>query len=761
MFRSCLFYLWILIKIIYVNCLIDTKGNVARIPELSTNTKNSKDCINESKINFSLKFQFGENLLFNVTKTKSTTLNKPVYVIRKDPKGNLFVIQEALLDIQNVQFYVDPNHGAYLSFNCIQDNTGNYKLYLTGTFVHDGVEFTLSPGNKQIDSNQETWYTVERRLQLQAGHHDYVPLTQAIPATHIDRIRGQLEVHRSKRQVQITQPFIIDVLVVIDYSIYKRWLSKTKNDRTAKDEIRKYFSHFMNEVDMRYRSIRDDEININIQVTAFLIADTEQAYPWSEVRKEKSSTRDLLNADAGLRDFRSWVANTVNLPLHDHAILFTGYDLYTEVNKFKLLHTAGLAFIGSLCRPNGDSVSIVEDNGGFQNVGTAAHELGHSLGALHDGEKNECQSSDRYVMATSTNQTIPVEKRINQWQFSRCSIEYFRSFISDLMSKGATCLTESFKDARVVDSKNMPGQVFTPNQQCQQIWGNQSYICQGTEFGNASSICTSMYCLDPSTDNDCVLQTAVRGTSCGFRKWCVEGRCIYSDEAPEKDDKCPHGDQPGVAFVGQTCEALVSTTPAYCYQEKVRSRCCASCAKLFTWQAGCEYGDRVKGCQPWHCTITVKDRDLKSECCSTCKTGIPIPVTQRPTYTISPYTTKAPPVAPKLDQCEDIATINGYMCENFIEKYGRHVCYDSVVNSHCCQSCTRTQTEPTHCMYGDTNPSLCQHHAENQTSVCGALKDYCCQSCGLTLGLNSGSSIVTWTILSMATSLIALINLYF
>lgn len=41
---------------------------------------------------------------------------------------------------------------------------------------------------------------------------------------------------------------------------------------------------------------------------------------------------------------------------------------------------------------------------------------------------------------------------------------------------------------------------------------------QGTEFGNASSICTSMYCLDPSTDNDCVLQTAVRGTSCGFRK---------------------------------------------------------------------------------------------------------------------------------------------------------------------------------------------------------------------------------------------------
>lgn len=61
-----------------------------------------------------------------------------------------------------------------------------------------------------------------------------------------------------------------------------------------------------------------------IVLPCILYIQNEQGYPWSEVRKEKSPTRDLLNADAGLRDFRSWVANTVNLPLHDHAILFTG-----------------------------------------------------------------------------------------------------------------------------------------------------------------------------------------------------------------------------------------------------------------------------------------------------------------------------------------------------------------------------------------------------------------------------------------------------
>jgi hypothetical protein len=40
------------------------------------------------------------------------------------------------------------------------------------------------------------------------------------------------------------------------------------------------------------------------------------------------------------------------------------------------IHIAGLAFIGTLCEP-GDSVSIVEEQGGFQSIGTAAHELGH------------------------------------------------------------------------------------------------------------------------------------------------------------------------------------------------------------------------------------------------------------------------------------------------------------------------------------------------------------------------------------------------
>jgi hypothetical protein len=71
--------------------------------------------------------------------------------------------------------------------------------------------------------------------------------------------------------------------------------------------------------------------------------------------------------------------------------------------------------------------------------------------------------------------------------------------------------------------------------------------------------------------------------------YCTRGNHTkhYTTDAVCKiQSDCPHGDQPGVAFVGETCENLVSKIPTYCYQEKVRSRCCASCAKHFSWQAG-------------------------------------------------------------------------------------------------------------------------------------------------------------------------------
>lgn len=52
---------------------------------------------------------------------------------------------------------------------------------------------------------------------------------------------------------------------------------------------------------------------------------------------------------------------------------YPGITNFILQNNFSFL---GLAFIGTLCEP-GDSVSLVEEQGGFQSIGTAAHEIGH------------------------------------------------------------------------------------------------------------------------------------------------------------------------------------------------------------------------------------------------------------------------------------------------------------------------------------------------------------------------------------------------
>ena len=41
-----------------------------------------------------------------------------------------------------------------------------------------------------------------------------------------------------------------------------------------------------------------------------------------------------------------------------------------------LLFIIGLAYIGTMCQ-YGNSISIIEEQGGFQSVGTVSHEIGH------------------------------------------------------------------------------------------------------------------------------------------------------------------------------------------------------------------------------------------------------------------------------------------------------------------------------------------------------------------------------------------------
>ncbi|CAG2226421.1 ADAMTS18 [Mytilus edulis] len=216
------------------------------------------------------------------------------------------------------------------------------------------------------------------------------------------------------------------------------------------------------------------------------------------------------------------------------------------------MSTLGFAFTGALCQAN--SQSIVEDKFNFGILTVAAHELGHSLSALHDGNNNFCRASDAFIMtATSQPQSNPLTAS-NPWKFSSCSTTYFNTYIDFLTTNNIQCMTTlnqvSFINALYPERNNLPGQIYNADQQCATI----------------------------NNPSQCQSYTAGDGTLCGNKKWCETGVCTASSSAPSGSDTCLYGDQFGAVFSnGWTCQVMFVQGPNNCAQTQIQSSCCASC----------------------------------------------------------------------------------------------------------------------------------------------------------------------------------------
>lgn len=370
------------------------------------------------------------------------------------------------------------------------------------------------------------------------------------------RKRSTEEHSRRKREA----PYVIypEILVIVDYDGYR--LHGGDNV-----QIKRYFVSFWNGVDLRYKLLKGPRIRISI--AGIIISRGRDATPYLERNRVG---RDAIDSAAALTDMGKYLFRERRLPVYDIAVAITKLDMCRRQypNDACNRGTAGFAYVGGACVVNKrlekvNSVAIIEDTGGFSGIIVAAHEVGHLLGAVHDGSPppsylggpgaEKCRWEDGYIMSDLRH----TEKG---FRWSSCSVQSFHHFLN---GDTATCLYNSPHEDDSLP-RVLPGRLLSLDAQCRKDRGTSA--CFKDE-----RVCAQLFCFDAASGYCVAYRPAAEGSPCGDGQYCINGRCITENEniIPDYSQHTPSYVRPETSpFYGNitsndgTTQPYVTSSPA-------------------------------------------------------------------------------------------------------------------------------------------------------------------------------------------------------
>ncbi|KAK3789282.1 hypothetical protein RRG08_001672 [Elysia crispata] len=449
--------------------------------------------------------------------------------------------------LKNAAVYIDIDNAGSM----IVRRNGDRDYSLRGSFLHGQVEWHLEPLTRVRRQVGGVKYH-----RLLPGHPEaeiisYVgdaivddePPVEILSLEERNRYRLlRLSKLRAKENINITQSevtghrremngtsatataqHVVEMVFVVDYADYRKWVAYEGAAR-AISEMTLWYSYIAESVDSRFRTISDSTFQIGTRVTFLKILTRDSDDDFIEDLTSSGS----FDGSQGLRAFRTWYQDPRNgIPNADHYMLFTGYVLCLGFDLDQ--GYIGIAYLDRLCTASGVSITKNRFSGWVGK--TAAHEVGHSLSARHDGDVNGCTNTPAYIMSGASSVPVTTANSGNPWQFSSCSVAAFKSYLRTVScTEPQNTGTTDRLPAPTGD--NRAGLTLSTNDQCKLYFQDStSSYCSGVQsrYGGISGICNGMWCTIPSRPGYCRAMVPLEYTYCGFGKWCRMGLCVNND----------------------------------------------------------------------------------------------------------------------------------------------------------------------------------------------------------------------------------------
>lgn len=415
-------------------------------------------------------------------------------------------------------------------------------------------------------------------------------------------------------QKQGIQELTVELMLVVDYSIFKEWTDFSKgNEKEAINHIKFYYTHIMNGVNDRYSRLRQPSFSISVVVTNLYIARSRSAAPFTASPTHTYHGR--INMISSLGALSEWVVAMLKAKKYG----WNRFDVVLMVHNYNGGGIVGIANKRSICTKS--SATLIQKHGLHADIFTSSHEIAHILGSDHDGYANKCSPKELNIMTPTT--IANSANYHNELYFSQCTVQSISRQINHLNSIRKNCLLNRPAPTyhpldQHIHKDQMPGLRFSLDQQCHNFYGTKSFFCPNGTSGDI--LCGNVKCYNPSNERCTgnVHNRAMDGTSCNSRHWCVRGKCVQDSRAPKTDEKsCGYGDFKGPLGRLRNLKCSYLATPTYAYLCYALSKtCCKTCDSLQkkNRQKDCPYGDKEKSCASNYC----HDKAYKQKCCKTC-----------------------------------------------------------------------------------------------------------------------------------------------